>query len=76
MLGITIEVLQAYIARRVSGTTGIITNTLGATLGAALARPSAVRRFLGVLSQEHSLLVTGITCAEMRLCNLCQYEKL
>ena len=38
MLSIAIEVMQAYVPRRVSGTTDIITNTLGATLGAVLAR--------------------------------------
>jgi hypothetical protein len=52
MLSIAIEILQAYIPRRVSGTTDIITNTLGATLGVALARPGAVRRFLQVLSRD------------------------
>ena len=47
ILSFGIEVLQAYIPQRVSGTTDIITNTLGSALGAVLARPSMVRTILG-----------------------------
>jgi len=45
-LSFSIEVLQAYIPRRVSGTTDIITNTVGALIGAAVARPEWIRNLL------------------------------
>jgi VanZ family protein len=41
-MSFVVEVLQAYIPRRVSGMTDIITNTLGAALGAFLARSAVV----------------------------------
>ena len=43
ILSFMIEVLQYYIPRRGSGITDIITNTLGAALGAVLMRVSLVR---------------------------------
>jgi glycopeptide antibiotics resistance protein len=46
VLSFAIEVMQAYIPRRISGVTDIITNTLGAALGAWLARPHLVRAIL------------------------------
>jgi len=44
-----IEALQYYIPRRGSGMTDIITNTLGAALGAMLVQAGPVRRVLGRL---------------------------
>jgi len=43
ILSFVIEVLQYFIPRRGSGTTDIITNTLGAALGAVLTQHDAVR---------------------------------
>jgi VanZ family protein len=51
ILSFVIEVLQAYIPQRYSGTTDIITNTLGAALGAVLVRPSMVRTILDRTSE-------------------------
>jgi len=45
-LSLTIEILQYYVPRRGSGMTDIITNTLGAAIGAALAQARPVRRCL------------------------------
>jgi VanZ family protein len=46
LLSFVIEALQYYIPRRGSGTTDIITNTLGAAVGGVLTYTSVVRRAL------------------------------
>jgi VanZ family protein len=45
-LSFAIEVAQAYIPRRGSGVTDIITNTIGSAIGAGLASPKLVEIIL------------------------------
>lgn len=57
-LSFTIELLQVYIPSRKSSVTDIITNTLGAALGAILAHPSLVQT---ILEKTKSILSLGFS---------------
>ena len=57
LASVTIEVLQSQLPTRDSGTTDIITNTLGTWLGAALFHKSPARALLGLVVRPKSARV-------------------
>jgi VanZ like family/Concanavalin A-like lectin/glucanases superfamily len=52
-LSLVVEVLQAYIPQRVSDTTDVIANTVGATLGALFVSPGILHEILRVRPTSH-----------------------